>query len=383
MEERKRILLLGGTGTIGEALYPALLREGFEVFITSRSAHASNERGLVYLQGNAKDEAFLDELLSERFDAIVDFMIYTTESFAARCEKLLSNTAHYIFLSSYRVYGDNGKKPITEQSPRLLDSVNDPAYLKTDEYGLTKARQEDILKASGRRNFTIIRPAITYGGDRFQLGTMEANEFLIRALNRKTVIFPKEMLKKQATMTWAGDVGRMIARLVLNEAAYGETYTAATAEHHSWGEVLDLYKRILGMRVKLVPLETYRSAVGRPWQIKYDRMLERVIDNTKILAATGMRQSDLMPLSDGLKIELSVFSRNPKFRTVDGEMQKRFDRIAGAGTSKRPGERKFLLKKTVDFFQRGLLKESVKSRLYRITPLRKAVHGVKRLLKRS
>ena len=86
MEERKRILLLGGTGTIGEALYPALLRRGFAVFITSRSAHASNERKLVYLTGNAKDEAFLDELLSERFDAIVDFMIYTTESFAARAE---------------------------------------------------------------------------------------------------------------------------------------------------------------------------------------------------------------------------------------------------------------------------------------------------------
>ena len=383
MEERKRILLLGGTGTIGEALYPALLREGFEVYITSRSAHASNERGLVYLQGNAKDEAFLDELLSERFDAIVDFMIYTTESFAARCEKLLSSTTHYLFLSSYRVYGDNGKNPITEQSSRLLDSVNDPEYLKTDEYGLTKARQEDILRASGRRNFTIIRPAITYGGDRFQLGTMEANEFLVRALNRKTVIFPKEMLHKQATMTWAGDVGRMIARLVLNEAAYGETYTAATAEHHAWGEVLNLYRRILGMRVRIVPLETYRNVVGRPWQIKYDRMLERVIDNTKILKATGMRQSELMPLSDGLRIELSAFSRSPKYKTVDAEMQKRFDRVAGAGTSKRPGERRFLFKKTVDFYRRGLLTESIKKRLYRIAPLRKAVHGLKRLVKRS
>ena len=363
MEERKRILLLGGTGTIGEALYPALLRRGFAVFITSRSAHASNERKLVYLTGNAKDEAVLDELLSERFDAIVDFMIYTTESFAARAEKLLSHTDHYIFLSSYRVYGDNGGLPITEQSSRLLDSVNDPEYLKTDEYGLTKARQEDILKASGHRNYTIIRPAITYGGDRFQLGTMEANEFLVRALKKKPVIFPKEMLDKQATMTWAGDVGRMIAKLVLDEAAFGETFTAATAEHHSWGEVLDLYKSILKMQVKLVPLETYRSAVGRPWQIKYDRMLDRVIDNAKILAATGMRQSELMPLSDGLRIELSAFSRNAKFKTVDAEMQKRFDRAAGAGAAQG--------------------KKTLKERLYRIAPLRKAVHGLKRLLKRS
>ena len=363
MEERKRILLLGGTGTIGEALYPELLRRGFAIYITSRSAHASNERGVMYLKGNAKDEAFLDELLSERFDAIVDFMIYTTESFAARCEKLLSHTDHYVFLSSYRVYGDNGGKPITEQSPRLLDSVNDPAYLKTDEYGLTKARQEDLLRTSAHKNYTIIRPAITYGGERFQLGTMEANEFLVRALQKKPVIFPKEMLTKQATMTWAGDVGKMIARLVLNEAAYGETYTAATAEHHTWGEVLDLYQRILGMRVKLVSLDAYRGVVGRPWQIKYDRMLDRVIDNAKILRAADMRQSELMPLYDGLRIELSKFSRAPVYRTVDADMQKRFDSVAGAGLSQ------------------GM--KAIKERLYRIAPLRNAVHRLKRLLKRS
>ena len=383
MEERKRILLLGGTGTIGEGLKPELLRRGFTVYITSRTAHRSNERGVVYLQGNAKDDAFLDELLAERFDAIVDFMIYTTESFAARCEKLLSHTTHYLFLSSYRVYGDNGNQPITEQSPRLLDSVNDPEYLKTDEYGLTKARQEDVLRASGHKNYTIIRPAITYGGDRFQLGTMEANEFLIHALNRKPIIFPKEMRKKQATMTWAGDVGRMIARLVLNEAAYGETYTAATAEHHTWGEILKIYKRILGMRVKLVSLETYRGVVGRPWQIKYDRMLDRVIDNTKILRAAGMKQSELTPLYDGLRIELSAFAHDPKFKTTDAEMQKRFDRAAGTKSAMGLKELKAKCKKANDFRKRGLLKDAIKKRLYRVAPLRKAVHGIKRVFRRS
>ena len=291
MERRKRILLLGGTGVLGKSLAPELLRQGYEVAITSRSAHTSNERGVMYLRGNAKDDAFLKELLAERFDAVVDFMIYTTDSFAARMQTLLNATQHYIFLSSYRVYGDSEGKPITEQSPRLLDVLDDPEYLKTDEYGLTKARQEDLLRRSGHGHFTIVRPAITYGGDRFQLGTMEANEFLVRALKNEPVIFPREMLDKQATMTWSGDVGTMIARLVLNERAFGETYTAATAEHHS-------------------------------------RMLDRVSDNTKILTAADLRQTELMPLSDGLRIELGLFVRNPVFKPADVEMQKRFDRAA-------------------------------------------------------
>lgn len=389
MEERRRVLLLGGTGAIGSHVAPELLRRGYSVYVTSRSAHSSQDSRIVYLQGNAKDDAFLDTLLSERYDAIVDFMIYSTEAFQKRAEKLLSHTDHYVFLSSYRVYGDNGCAPITEESPRLLDSADDPEYLKTDEYGLAKARQEDILRASGHTNYTIVRPAITYAGDRFQLGTMEANEFLIRALNGKPVIFPKEMLPKYAAMTWAGDVGKMIARLVLSEAAFGETYTAASAETKTWSNVVHIYQKILGMKVVYVPLSVYEGVVGRKWQIRYDRMLHRVIDNTKILRATGMKQSELMPLWDGLRIELSAFTRSPQFKPADEAMQKRFDEAIKAEAQKKsavpPREKGLMgmLRRVNDYRKRGVLIKVVKKKLYKITPLRRAVHGAKRLLNKK
>ncbi len=395
MEKRKRILLLGGTGAIGTHVAPELLRRGFSVVVTSRSDHAQDASGVEYRQGNAKDDAFLDALLTERFDAIVDFMIYSTEAFQKRCEKLLTHTDHYVFLSSYRVYGDCGCAPITEKSPRLLESVDDPAYLKTDEYGLAKARQEDLLRSSGYRNFTIVRPSITYGGDRFQLGTMEANEFLIRALNGKTVIFPKEMLSKRAAMTYAGDVGRMIARLVLNADAFGEMYTAASAETVTWNNVLKIYQKILGMQVKQVPLSVYRDVVGRPWQIKYDRMLHRIVDNNKILLATGMKQSELMPLYEGLRIELQRFAADPHFKPADEAMQQRMDRaLVDPPKPKReppkkaaqpPREKglKGMLHRVNDYRKRHVLGKVIKLKLYRITPLRKAVHGVKRVFKRK
>lgn len=390
MEERKRILLLGGTGAIGTHVAPELLRRGFSVVVTSRSEHAPDASGVEYRQGNAKDDAFLDTLLAERFDAIVDFMIYSTEAFKKRCEKLLTHTSHYVFLSSYRVYGDCGCAPITEESPRLLDSVDDPAYLKTDEYGLAKARQEDVLRASGYQNYTIVRPSITYAGDRFQLGTMEANEFLIRALHGKMVIFPKEMLSKRAAMTYAGDVGRMIARLVLDENAFGETYTAASAETVTWNNVLKIYQKILGMQVKYVPLSVYESVVGRPWQIKYDRMLHRIVDNTKILLETGMKQSELMPLYEGLRIELQKFVAAPHFKPADEAMQQRMDRAIEEAEKPQPKKeppkqeaKKGLFGRLNDYRKRGVLKKVVKQKLYNIKPLRKAVHGVKRVFKRK
>ena len=323
--EQKKVLLLGGTGAMGVYLAPELLRLGHRVDITSRGDHVSSERDLHYIKGNAKDLAFVTPLLANGgYDAVVDFMIYRTAEFQQRYEMLLNHAPHYLFLSSYRVYGDNGR-PITEQSPRLLDTVRDQEYLATDEYALAKARQENLLTGAPRRNWTILRPAITYSTTRFQLGTMEASEFLRRMLTGKTVPFPREMLDKQTTLSWAGDVARMIAKLVSNEQAFGETFTLATAEHHSWREVIELYKSILGGKVQIVDLKTYSEILGRPWQIKYDRMYNRVIDNSKALAATGLTQASLMPLCDGLRIELADFSRFPRYGKVDETVQQKMD----------------------------------------------------------
>ena len=353
MSERKRVLLLGGTGAMGTCLAPELSARGFSVLVTSRKAHSCDDPNVRYLLGNAKDEAFFAELMREHYDAIVDFMIYNTASFAARRDALLTHTDHYLFLSSYRVYADAGKTPLTEQSPRLLDTVQDEAYLKTDEYALTKARQEDLLRASDRVNYTIIRPAITYSFGRFQLGTMEAEEFLGKAVRGEAIPFPKDLLEKQTTMTYAGDVAKMLAALVLNEDAFGKTYTAATAEHHSWQEVIDCYRTVTDLKIRPVSTQAYLDVVGRPWQIKYDRMFDRIVDNTAILNVTGLRQSDLTPLSEGLPETLRRFLNDPeaaqRVLSADGPKQKR-----------------------------GGLLRRVKERLYRIPAIRNAVQRCRR-----
>lgn len=322
-----RVLLLGGTGAIGVYLAPILAERGFEVWVTSRSERHYDGSLIHYIRGNSKDDGFLDEVLENQFDVIIDFMVYHTDEFQARIDKLLASTRQYIFLSSYRVYGESPDSLIDEATPRLLDTVTDEKYLSTDEYGLTKARQENILADSDCSNWTVVRPAITYSKGRFQLGTMEAEEFLHRALKRKPIIFPREMLSKYTTMTWAGDVANMIAALVLNEDAYSEVFTVSTAESHTWEDVLGIYRGILGMRVKLVSLDEYIKIFGRPYQVKYDRMLDRRIDNAKILRVAGMRQEDLMPLAEGLRMELAEFSVKPNFKKPDPAKDKAVDSL--------------------------------------------------------
>jgi nucleoside-diphosphate-sugar epimerase len=298
----KKILLLGGTGAMGVYLVPALAKRGCEVSVTSRASRASGETK--FILGDAQNTSFLKQTLNDgSYDCVVDFMNYSTAHFKERASFLLENSSKYVFLSSYRVFA-GCDAPITESSPRLLDACDDAQYLKTDEYGLAKARQENILRASPKKNWTIVRPAITFSLNRFQLCTLEANMLLFRAFAGLPVALPSEMLAKKAAITWAGDVADMIASIALEPASAGEDFNVCSSESQSWNDVAEVYKREIGLQITETSLDKYIWAVGGKYQVMYDRMFNRVMDNSKILKLMGTSQESLTPPLEGLSQEL-------------------------------------------------------------------------------
>ncbi|MBQ6714019.1 MAG: NAD-dependent epimerase/dehydratase family protein, partial [Clostridia bacterium] len=299
----KKALILGGTGVMGTYLTQYLYEMGFKLDVLALDEKESKQN-LTYIKANAKDKQVVGELLKNDYDAVIDFMMYNTKEFADTYKMFLDNTEQYVFLSSYRIYADDN--PIRETSPRLLDVSPDKHYLASDDYSLYKARSEDLLINSGKKNWTAVRPTITYSDQRLQLVTLEGNTVINRSRQGKPVVLPKEALKAQTTMSFAGDVSKMIARLVLNKDAYGEAYTTATAEHQSWETIADYYKEIIGLKYIPVDMDDFLSIRSDEeydpyrWKLIYDRVYDRVIDNTKILNATGMKQSELMPVKEGL-----------------------------------------------------------------------------------
>ena len=310
--ERRKVLVLGGTGAMGVYLVPELAAMGYEVKVISWDEVVSDNPLITYIKADGKDIGYLQELLKEKFDGIIDFLMYPAEQFKERYKLLLQNTGHYIYLSSYRVY-NGAETPITENSPRLLDNSKDKSFLATDDYSLFKARGEDILQNSKYHNWTIVRPAITYSKRRFQLVTLEAPVVVARALKGLPVVLPKEALSVQGTMSWGGDVAKMFAGLILNPAAYGEAFTLATAEHHTWGEIAEYYKEIIGLDYIAADKEDYlkiMGSLGARYQLEYDRLFDRVVDNSKILRIAGLKQEDFMPLRVGLEKELSALPKD-------------------------------------------------------------------------
>ena len=330
----KKVLVLGATGAMGRYLSPYLAKMGYTVDGVSLDAAVSTDPRLKYIQANTKAEGVLDSLLANNYDCIVDFMIYDRDTFRDVAPKLLGATDHYIYLSSYRVYA-NEEVPIKETSPLLNDILPESEILRGyNDYCLYKARGEKIVRARDKKNWTIIRPAITYSLGRYQLATLEAHEIINRTRAGKIILLPDSAMPIQATMSWAGDVAKMIASLVCNEKALGETYTVSTSEHHTWLEIAEYYKELIGLKYEIIPTEDYIDVWAGPkspenlarvhaeWQLYFDRCFTRIIDNSKILEISGMKQSELMPLYDGLKLELEALPKDAEipFRHLEKTM---------------------------------------------------------------
>lgn len=315
-----KVLLLGGTGSMGIPLVQILKENGIETFVTSRK-NIKSDGNLHYLQGDAKNLAFLQTVLQkESWNAIIDFMIYDTQSFKERVELLLNNTKQYIFLSSARVYADS-EQPITELSSRLLDISQDTDYLETDEYALAKARQENILKDSPNKNWTIIRPYITYNENRLQLGVLEKEEWLYRALKGRTIILSSDIIKKTTTLTYGVDVAKGISKIIGNPKALNEVFHITLNKDITWDEVLNIYiyvlEKHLGYKPKvlLLNINEFLKCKNTKYQIYYDRLYDRTFDNTKI--SEYIDTNSFTNTETGLKYCLEIFLQTPKFSFIN------------------------------------------------------------------
>ncbi len=314
-----KVLVIGGTGAMGTPLVKLLSEKGHKVYVTTRQNKQSFDN-VIYLCGDAKNNDFFMELMKEKYDAIVDFMVYKTAEFENRIEKLLEVTDQYVFFSSARCYKES-EQPLTEGAKRFVDGCTDEEYMGTDEYALAKGREENVLFESGRKNWTIIRPYITYNSYRMQLGVFEKEHWLKRVLEGKTIVFPKDIAEKKTSLTYGPDVAKAIVKLIGNKAAYGEAFHVTTSECHTWKEILSFYsttiEELTGIKIKVKFEENsdLLQKIWNPWQIRYDRLYDRCFDDTKLRSVIGT--VDYMGTYDGLKLCITKFLESPKWLDSD------------------------------------------------------------------
>lgn len=294
----KKILIMGGTGAMGQYLVPMLAADSnYQVFVTSRSAKRSGKHNITYLKGNAKDHSWIEVILhSFEFDFVFDFMKYGLDEFKDRIDLLLRNSGHYFYLSTYRVLGE---APIlTENSPvKCAENTSHPEYA-IDRYGWNKALSEKALRKCGRNNYTIIRPSMTFSNDRFQFFSGD-NFDVMRASKGVPTLLPESALNLTANLTYGRNVAMMLKELMSKADISGQTFHVVTRSV-TWSEITQAFQNVFGMECHIVPDAKYLELVDVHDGRILDRFRSRNISNEKVLSTTGIDEKDFGTLEDNL-----------------------------------------------------------------------------------
>ena len=311
----KSVLLIGGGGTLGTYTAKELLRLGCSVDIICLEDKVSDDEKLKFYKGNANLEFLQDFLKVKHYDGIVNFIHYPDVSVYPPVHKLLiSHTDHLIVLSSYRVYADL-QHPITEDAPMLLDVSEDKKFLEEETYALSKAKLERFLNTECKgESWTVVRPVISFSKYRFDLVTYYGHALMDRIESGEIIPLPIEAKNLTAGLDWAGNSGKLIANLLFKPHCFGEAYTVSTTQNLTWGEVAELYKKLMGAKFQWVTLPEYLKATDNfnYYALMYDRLFDRKVDNTKILKATGLENKDFTSIQEGIKIEYELYKKEQK-----------------------------------------------------------------------
>ena len=298
----KKVLLIAGGGTLGLYTAKELLRLGHAVDIICLDEMTSDNENLRFFKANATVE-YLKELFAlNRYDGIVNFIHYNNyEDYIPYHELLSRNTDHLIFLSSYRVYADL-EHPITETAPQLIDVIKDhQAFIEGDNYGLSKSKAERFLADNPYpKNWTVVRPVISFSDKRLDIILTSGNRVVEAAKTGEVLRLPIEAKNLTAGLDWAGNSGKLIANLLFKKECIGEAYTISSAQNLKWCEVTDIYTELLGVKFEWAPADFPEYF----WHWKYDRAYDRAVDNSKVLAATGLKSDDFTSIREGICIEL-------------------------------------------------------------------------------
>jgi nucleoside-diphosphate-sugar epimerase len=255
-----RVLVLGGTGLISQAIVRQLHERGDEIWVYNRGqTPVPVPDGTIVRHGSRSDRELLAALSrKERFDAVIDMICFTPADARIAVAAFSGTVAQYVMCSTVDVYTKPAKYYPVDESHERRPS---PDF----RYAFDKQAAETVLEqahSDGRFALTVLRPAATYAAHVVApLGSMDL--YADRLRQHLPVILPGD-----GTSLWVAchrdDVARAFVRSLGNPVASGQAYNVASSELMTWDTYWRTFASALGIEEPAflhIPTEVLTSAV--------------------------------------------------------------------------------------------------------------------------
>ena len=331
-----KVLFIGGTGIISSACSQLAVERGIELYLLNRGQTALRPApaGAHTLHGDIRDrESASAALKNMSFDAVVNWIAFTTDHVETDLELFRGRTGQYIFISSASAYQTPpANLPVTESTP-----LANPFWL----YSRNKiACEERLMRAYREEKFpmTIVRPSHTYDQT---LSPIDSGYTVIDRMRKGKPVIVHGDGTSLWTMTHHADFAKGFVGLLGNPHAIGDTYHITSDEVLTWNQIYQLMGHAAGVEPRLIHIPSdFIAAFDAEWGdgLLGDKAHSLIFDNTKIkrlvpdFAAT-------IPFARGAEEIMAWFDADPAHRVVDEKFDQLIDRILAAYESAWPTAR--------------------------------------------
>ena len=326
-----KVLFIGGTGIISTASTRLAAERGIELTLLRRGEHAAElPENVSTITADIHDEAAVAQVIGDRrFDAVVDWTVFTTDQLERDIRLFRGRTDQYIFISSASAY----QKPVGH----YLITESTPLANSYWQYSRDKiACEERLMKAYREEGFpiTIVRPSLTYGDTQIPLAFnswQKSWTAVDRMRQGKKVIVPGDG-SSLWVITHNSDFAKGLVGLLGHRQAIGHAFHITSDEAMTWDQFYAITAQAAGVEARIVHIPSDFLSACLPDELgglTGDKSASVVFDNTKIKRFVPDYCATL-PFAQGIERTINWFDADPRRKQIDEDANASWDKIIDA-----------------------------------------------------
>jgi nucleoside-diphosphate-sugar epimerase len=332
----KKVLFIGGTGTISMAIVRKLAAEkNWEIYLLNRgNRNAELPEGIHSIVADINDEeAVRSKLDGMFFDVVGEFIGFTVDQVERDYRLFKDKTGQYIYISSASAY----HKPAASYLITEGTTLANPHW----QYSRDKIACEEFLMKKYREEgfpVTIVRPSHTYDERNVPLGVHGNKGFyqVIKRMREGRPVIIQGDGSSLWTLTFNSDFAIGYTGLMGNRHAIGEAFQITGDETLTWDQIYQTIADALGVKLNAYHVSSdYLSAVGEKYGYDFegsltgDKSVSVVFDNRKLKRAVPDMRTNVR-FDQGVQIALDYVLSHPECQVEDPEFDAWCDRVIAA-----------------------------------------------------